>query len=259
MAQNWNGLIRYIKRKLGVPLNFLELSDHDIIEIIKDDVLPAFGQYLGTPVWFRIGPCHLIAMKDDAIEPEHSDDIPGVENQTYYMSEEYRIPTPDHITIADVQEVFWPQYFSGSGGIDSDLVQSMGYLQMNPMDMAMMNTYDDMMKSMQTVPTFRYIHPDRLQLDVSLRGKDIIIECKALHNDLTTIPGDMYYEIFKPWALAEILDNVVQMRKKYRNMSTPFGELQLNWEDLQQRQETIMTTVQEKLDSLPPDRLLEWI
>ena len=257
MAQNWNGIVKYIKRKLGVPLNFLELTDRDIIEIIKDDVLPAFSQYVGTPGWFRLGACDLIAMKD-ATDPTQGD-IEGESFRTYYMAEEYRIPVPDHMILVDVQEIYWPQYFQGGGGINSDLTQSMGFLQMNPMDMAMMNTYSDMIKSMQSVPTFRYITPNRLLFDVALQGKDMIIECKMMHNDLTTIPGDLYYEIFKPWALAEILDTVVQMRKKYRNMSTPFGELNLNWEDLQQRQETIMTTIQEKLDSLPPDRLLEWI
>jgi len=255
--QNWNNIIRYVKRKLGVPLNFLELSDADIKEILVEDILPAFSQYLGRPAWFRIGPQHLIGLKEATDETEG--DIEGESFTTYYMAEQYRIPTPPDMHIVDVQEVYWPQYFTGGGGIDSDVIQSMGFIQMNPMDMAIMNTYSDMVESMQSVPTFRFMPPNLMLLDVALRGKDIIVECKTIHTELETIPSDMYHELFKPWALAEILDTVVQLRKKYRNMSTPFGEINLNWEELQQRHETIMQTVQEKLDSLPPDRLIEFV
>jgi len=256
-TQSWNNVTRYIKRKLGVPLNFLELSDDDIKEIITDDVLPAFSQYIGKPAWFRLGAQHLIGIKEAT--DQSASDLPAEVFTTYYMAEEYRIPVPDNMAIVDIQEIYWPQYFSGGGGIDSDIIQSMGFIQANPMDIAMMNTYSDIIKSMQSVPTFRFISPDKVLLDTALRGKEFIIECKTIHTDLTTIPSDMYHEIFKPYALAEIIDTVVQMRKKYRTLSTPFGEINLNYEDLQQRHDQIMQTVQEKFDSLPPDRLIEFI
>lgn len=253
--QNWNNIIRYIKRKLGVPLNFLELTDTDIRDIIAEDVLPAFSQYIGRPGWFRLGPQHLVGTDDLATEEDESVFVDGG-RRNYYMSEVYQIPVPEDMFVVDVQELYWPQYFGATSGIDAELIQSMGMLSMNPMDQAILNVYSDIQKSMMTVPTYRFIPPSKIQLDISLNGKSIIIETKMVHSDFTTIPSDMYHEIFKPWALAEVLDNVIQLRKKYRNLSTPFGEINLNWEELQTRHDTIKQTIQEKVDSLPPDKLV---
>jgi len=252
--QNWNNVIRYIKRKLGVPLNFLELSDASIREIILEDVLPAFSQYLGTPVWFRLGPEHVITTDDKATNIDESLFVDAT-TTNYYIAERYQIPVPLDMSIVDVQEIYWPQY-GATAGTAAETIQNMGMMSMNPMDMAIMNVYSDIQKSMMTLPTYRFIPPKDLLLDISLFGKHIILECKAVHSDLETIPSDMYHELFKPMCLAEILDDVIQLRKKYRIMSTPFGEINLNWEELQTRHDTIKQTVQEKLDSLPPDHLV---
>lgn len=254
--QNWNNITRYIKRKLGVPLNFLELSDNDIKEIIVEDVLPAFSQYVGRPTWFRLGPEHIIGVDDESTHDVDESLFIDEGRRNYYMSERYAIPVPNDMSVVEVHELYWPQYFGATAGINAELIQSMGMLSMNPMDQAILNSYSDIQKSMMTTPTYRFIPPNELLLDISLNGKSIIIETKCVHEDLTTIPSDMYHEIFKPWALAEILDTVIQMRKKYRNLSTPFGEINLNWEDLQQRHEQIMQTIQEKVDSLPPEKLV---
>jgi len=164
------------------------------------------------------------------------------------------------MSIVDVQELYWPQYFAGNvTNIDFEIMQSAGAVMYDPTEMLINNVYSDIQHALSVLPTFRFIAPNQLLLDVSLNGKHIIIECKVVHTDLSTIPSDMYHEIFKPWALAEILDTVIQMRKKYRTMSTPFGEINLNWEELQTRYDTIMQTIQEKVDSLPPDRLIDFI
>ena len=46
MAQTWNNLLSYIKLELGAPLNLLEMSDQEIIENIKEHILPFFSQYM---------------------------------------------------------------------------------------------------------------------------------------------------------------------------------------------------------------------
>jgi hypothetical protein len=123
----------------------------------------------------------------------------------------------------------------------------------------MANTYFDMARHFSAAPTFMFIPPNELLIDMSLQGKTMIIEVAAIHDDLSTIPSDIYFEIFKEMCLAEILDTVAAMRKKYRNITTPFGSIELNWEELQTRADTLKTVIQEKLESLPPDVLLHWI
>jgi len=241
--QNWNSLFRYIKSKLGSPINLLELSDKDIYDIVVEDVLPPLSQYIGQPLWIRLDKSNLKANT--------------VEGETLLTAERYIIPVPDDYVIVDVQEVYWNNV--GIGGSDLEMGSTVGYGMSNPMDTAMASYYNDIVKSMEVVPTFQYIPPKELLIDVSLRSKSIIIECKAEHSDLSTIPSDFYYEFVRESALAHVYEAVANIRKKYKQLNTPFGQIELNWEDLETKADRINQTIQEKLDALPPDRLIEFI
>lgn len=242
--QNWNNLLRFIKRKVGSPLNFLELSDDDIYDIVMEDVMPALSQYIGKPVWFRLGAQHL---------------KPGTpQAEDYYTSEHYIIPVPKEMAIVEVIEVYWNQY--GQVGSAHELGMAQGYISMlDPRDTVMANTFIDMVKSFDIVPTFRFIPPREILFDTSLSDKEVIIECKAEHSDLSTIPSDIYFEIFRPMVHADVLETIVAMRKKYKTIATPFGQIELNWEDLKSEADQIKSTIQEKLDSLPPEILISFI
>lgn len=242
--QNWNNLLRYVKRKVGSPLNFLELSDEDIYDIVIEDVLPSLSQYIGKPVWFKLGSQHI---------------KPGTNtSENYYTSERYIIPLPKEMAIVEVIEVYWNQY--GQAGSNHELGMAQGYISMlDPRDTVMANTFIDMVKSFDIVPTFRFIPPREILFDTSLKGKDIIIECKAEHSDLSTMPSDIYFEILRPMVHSEVLDAIVAMRKKYKSIATPFGQIELNWEELKSESDQIRSTIQEKLDSLPPEILISFI
>lgn len=242
--QNWNNLLRYIKRKVGSPLNFLELSDEDIYDIVVEDVLPALSQYVGKPVWFFLGPQHLKPGTPSAID--------------CYTSERYIIPTPKDMAIVEVVEIYWNQY--GMLGSDHGLGMAQGYISMlDPRDTVMANTFMDMVKSLDVVPTFRFIPPKEILFDTSLNGKNVLIECKAEHSDLSTIPSDFYFEILKPKAHCEVLEALIGMRKKFKTIATPFGQIELNWEDLRSEADTIKSAIQEKLDSMPPEILVSFV
>lgn len=242
--QNWNNLLRYIKRKVGSPLNFLELSDEDIYDIVIEDVLPALSQYVGKPVWFTLGPQNLKPRTRTAHDS--------------YSSERYIIPVPKEMAIVEVIEVYWNQY--GMVGSCHELGMAQGYISMlDPRDTVMANTFIDMVRSLDVVPTFRFIPPKEILFDTSLNQKDLIIECKAEHSDLTTIPSDIYFEILKPKAHVEVLEALIGMRKKFKTLATPFGQIELNWEDLKSEADMIKSAVQEKLDSLPPEILVAFI
>lgn len=148
-VQNWNKLIMHVKRHLGVPLNFLELTDDDIKDIIESSVLPAFSQYVGRAVWFKLGPEHVLGV-DNASTPDVDEGtFIDATYTNYYIAERYKIPVPEDMYIVDVQELYWPQYFTGAvSGANADLIQSMGMLSINPMDTAIMNVYSDIHKSL---------------------------------------------------------------------------------------------------------------
>jgi len=246
--QNWNTLLKYIKRHLGVPLNLIELTDDDMVDIITADVIPSLSQYVGDQLWFRLGPQHI---------------KPGTRREeNFNVGERYIIPARENnVILTKVIECYWPQYSAVDlAGVGYGLIDGIAStVLMDPRDAVMANTYYDMSRMFSATPTFQFIPPFELLIDMSLQGKDMIIEVAAVHSDLSTIPSDIYQEVFKEMCLAEIMMSIAAMRKKYRNLTTPFGSIELNWEEIQTRADTLKTVIQEKLESLPPDVLLHWI
>lgn len=92
-GQNWNNILSYIKLSLGAPLNLIEIPDSDIIEYLKEHVLPVFSQYNPLKKWCYIGPEHMIV-----------DNLPG---QPQYR---FTIPTEIDEPIVDIVEVIFGPY-----------------------------------------------------------------------------------------------------------------------------------------------------
>jgi len=234
MAQNWNTLLNYIKRKVGAPLNLLELTDDDIYEIIKEDVIPALSQYIGRPLWLRLSSSNLAT-------------VTNAENQSTYT-----IPVPTDTILVDVLEVYYSSA-STSWGAYGNVV---GVL--DPRDIAMMNEFADMMSYLSVAQAYHFMYPNTISFAEQLQD-DVILECKAVHSDLSTIPGDIYYDIFRDWCLAEIKEDVLAMRSKYEGISAPFGEIRLNWQKLEQDVMTLRQKVEAKLDAMPTEHLITFV
>lgn len=232
--QNWNNLITYVKRKLGVPLNLIEFSDDDIIHIIKEDVLPAMSQYIGKPCWIRLENCHKIESDDS--------------NLTYEL---YQIPIPCDVILVDVQEVYYHRDNMGVLGIYQNMLSVL-----DPRDTVMTNQFLDMLNSLETVQAFDFIPPDKIRFERPLCGNSVILECKVEHTDLHTVPSDYYHEILKPWCVAEIMENIAAIRSKYQSINTPLTEINLNYGELAQKAQEIKQQINEKLDATPPDHLV---
>lgn len=240
MSQDWNSLIRYVKRKLGSPPNKLELSDDEIYEIIKDDVLPELSQFsVARTIYIRIS-------NTDHIDPPNSS-----EGITFEL---YKIPVPDDIRLIDVQEVYYNRDNMGTLGVYQNMLAVL-----DPRDAVMTNEFLDMLNSLEVLQAFEFRAPDEIMFERPLLGASVILECKVEHTDLNTIPSDVYREIFKPWCVAEIMEDLASIRKKYRSVNTPFGEIGMNWEELETKAASIKETIKDKLDAMPPDHLVHII
>lgn len=232
--QNWNNLVTYVKRKLGSPLALLEYTDDDIRQVIVEDVLPAMSQYIGKPIWLRL-------TGHDKIVAEDTD----------VVYEQYRIPIPDDIILVDIQEVYYNRDNMGTLGIYQNMLAVL-----DPRDAVMTNEFLDMLNSLEAVQAFEFIPPNIIRFERALYGCDVILECKAQHTDLNSVPSDYYQEILKPWCVAEVMENIGAMRSKYRTINTPSGQIELNYDALITQAQTIKTSIQDKLDSTPPDHLV---
>ena len=237
--QNWNSLIKYIKLKLGVPTNLIEFTDADIKEYLEENVVPHMSNYVGKQCWILIKQENIIT---DSNDPEYDSLLSGLK---------YRIPVPQNVEIIDVYTLYLGRT-DITGGI-----LSQGYILLDPRDAVMANSYSSMQESMRIAIDYEFIRPDILILPKELH-EDIIIECRAVHQDLHSIPADFYHDIFKKKCLGEIMSLCAAQRSKYDNLSTQFGPLPINWDRLEAKAEQILQEVDSQLDAMPPEILVGW-
>lgn len=131
-GQSWNNIIDYIKLNLGAPLNLIEISDSNMVEILKEHVLPVFSQYHPHRKWVLMGP-------NDMITPEK----PG---QPLYR---YRIPHEKDEPIIDILEVIFSSY--------TTLTQEYGLVPYNTLgaiDQVIANSYIDAVRSISVHNTW---------------------------------------------------------------------------------------------------------
>ena len=231
MAQSWNDVLNYIKRNLGAPLNKLEISDDEMVKDLREQILPFFSQYAPRKKFKAIDNSHLIS---------HT---PG---QPLFQ---YKIPLVYEEYIIDILNF----YFSNN----YNLVEIFTPLISNPeqaMDTIILNSYTDLVKSMQPANTWEFLPPDILVFDFDIGFG--ILEYNTVHEELMTIEPDKYHLMLKKLCLANVKIWLSAMRSKFENLTTPFGQLALNWEMLKNDGEKEKEEVLQLLNMIPPDFLI---
>ena len=240
-GQSWNNILSYIKMSLGAPLNLIEISDSDIVEMLKEHVLPVFSQYAPDRRWVLMGPDNL---------------LPNSKlGQPLYR---YKIPHPKDEPIIDVLEVMFSSY--------SILSQEYGMIPYNTMgaiDQVIANSYVDAIRSISVKNTWDYIPPDIISLDIALTDWSAtangIIVCNytTIHKTLDTIRPDFYSLCFKKMCLGQTMLYLSALRSKFENLTTPFGGINLNWQSLYDQGTRLLEECNQFLITIPPDKLLE--
>lgn len=241
-TQNWNHLLEFIKLKLGVPTNLLEISDADIQKYIKDHVIPEISNVISARAWSVITSANLI---NDPNDPDYVEPFKDLR---------YRIPMDEKYEIIDVYDA----YIRPSNSPYFD-VGTYGYAVLDPRDIVMWNTYADIFKSLNPVTDYYFIRPNIIQFGRKLLRDGIILECRVIHTNLESIPSDVFHDIFKMKCLGEVMSLVAAQRSKYENMSTQFGTIPINWERLETKSQEILQEVESKLDACPPEYLIAWM
>jgi hypothetical protein len=199
-------ILRYLEKKLGYRFNDLEISPNDIIENIQTDSLETFSKY------FPYVERHYIDVTKDRVEQ--------YQNQYYLKTD---------LQVLAVKQVFLGNNF-GDGG---DPYATARYCPKhnNFFDIQLRND----MASLSTVPvTFNFIYPNRVEIYPSnyTKGK-ILTELHCVHSkDFSTIPLNMKDEFLK-LCLYDTQEVLYQIRHRFANLQTAFGNIELFIDDLQ--------------------------
>lgn len=234
MLQNWNNIISYIKYNLGVPYNLLEITDDEIIDFLKNQVLPEFSQYAPHKLWLPISK------------------VDEINSPVNFNSNSYKLNIPDDIYVLAVENVYLNTISPFTGNLNNPA------MFVNPIDIVLSNAYATLSASLQPIQNFEYFPPRTLCFSL-LIGEGVIAEINVIHDKLETISPDLYNSIFKKMCASAVFKYVARIRSKFSTITTPFGELNMNIADLQSQAQTWDTEIQASFDNIPPNQLLAWL
>lgn len=254
MQQSWNNILNYIKRQLGGKLNLIEMSDEEILEGIREDVMPFFSQYVPLKKGTSITEENRVGKSDRSLNRWT-----------------YNLPVAEDVYIIDIFEVYssprgdtMTDPYYGTKYSKSNVAGSIGYYGRGDVnmpgggmiDMVISNQFLDMIDSLSMKNTWEFRPPRLLVFDASITHALVVYN--TIHDDPKTVDPSLYNIIFKPLCLATVIEWIVALRSKYQQLSTQMGEIQLNFQELQQKGERLKQEAIEKLNQIPPDHFIYW-
>lgn len=199
-------ILRYLEKKLGYRFMDLEISPNDIIEDIQTDSLETFSKYYPYIVRHQI----------DVVE----DKVPGYENRFFLKTQ---------LPILAVKKHYLNNNFYG------DLGQVGSERNFCPKSFAEGQIMADLTSMVRTPITFDFIHPNMVEIQPSgfTKGR-ILIDLHCIHPlDFSTIPLNLKDEFLK-LCLLDTQESLYQIRHRFANLQTAFGNIELFIDDLQE-------------------------
>lgn len=224
--QSWDNVLDHIKTELGADVMQLELSDQEIVQKIQAHVLPEFSAYDKLHKYYKMTEDHIV--NTDPVYTYEFTDFP------------YRIFSVankiDRSTYLDYSQIALQ---TQAGDITDYLIRQ---------------NYLDMSKLARGDNTWRFLPPNQFQVtkaNFTQITDEFILELDVCHNDPTTIsPG--LYDSFRDLATAYIMNAIGKIRKKYNNFNTPFGNIQLNSDELIEEAKDLRSRTLDELKRTPP-------
>lgn len=204
-------VLTYIEKYLGFQFTDIELSHDEILRNIRSDTLVVFSKYF--PYQERL----LINSKKDL--------VPGYINR-YFLNCENQILNVNRII--------------GLGTMGSDAISTYVHpsaiMQMmgDPVSMQMSA---DILSLTKNPITFVYYHPNQVEIAPNYAmSNNYIIMCNTVHPDhFGTIPSMLENEFLR-LAYYDTCIVLYSLRKRFNNLQTSFGSMELNLDDLSDAQ-----------------------
>lgn len=226
----WSFVVERVKDELGLPFQPLEFTDAQVIDYLKRNALKKFEKYF--PAVRRI-------TLDTTVSEVH---VPN-------RNSEYYIIDPDNRQILDVQ-AFLPTQ-------SEDLILGhpwLGVFNYDSIPDYVLQVHKAMTTKLFSIYdyTTEFLPPNILCVRPQFRGTAVVQYEAALDSELTDIVPQIE-DYFIDLCLAMMMKRIGRIRQKYQNISTPFGEIQLNADQLYSEGEQKLNELIEQFErgSLP--------
>ena len=230
--QSWENVLDAIKTELAADVFKLEVTDSQIIDKIYKHVLPEFSTYDGLSKYYKVTYNNLIS-------------------ETPVM--EYKITDFDYRIVGINGKIDKSSY------IDMQMNQ-MQHMSGDITDYLVRQNYLDMSNMVRADNTYRFMTPDIVQVTkagLSYIGDEFILELDCIHEDPTTIDSTLYKE-FVDLSVAYCLNWIGKIRKKYNNVTTPFGQIEMNGDEMVNEARELKQRTLENLLRTPNDQIV-WV
>lgn len=234
-SQTWNSILGYIKRELGTGVTLLEMPDDEIIEGLDEDVLSLMSQYTPHRNYTYITSANRLP-HIQAGQPQWS----------------YLLPVDQEEHIIDIYEVM-PD--TNAINLDELGMETADYSSESMINLVISNTYIDAAKSLGVRNTWNFRPPRTIEMDKQINQACVIYNTP--HVTPKTMRPDLFNTTFKPLCLGHVQRWLSAKRAKFENVATPFGQINLNWQKLETDSQTNIQEAMQKLELVPPDKLIE--
>jgi len=231
--QSWENLLDYIKGELGAPVIQIELTDDQIMDIIKMHTLPMISRY------FPLTRYYFLTENENCVQ-HNPTRIYKIKNFPYKILKIERIIAKPNII--DYNQNIAVALFAGD---ITNVLAANNMMQSKTVVMA-----DD---------SYIFRPPNTIELIKSDNNfhnyNDFIAELACVHDNPTTLDADGY-DYLKDLSLAEIKIRLGAIREKFQNFSTPVGQVQLQSTELKQEGKQEKRDILEELKRMPPDQYI---
>lgn len=188
--------LRYINRRLGAAMQVIELSEDEIMRIVFQESLPTFSKFFP---WKYKTNVHC-----------WKDKVPGTRNKFF-------LKDIDKLQILGTSRIWLDNVaYYGSSQVT---------LNLDPFSYQLMS---DAISATTTPITVLYEQPNIVEIHPYIESLgEALIELNCVHpSHLTTIGLDMR-DHFLNLAYLDILVSLLPLRKRFENISTPYGQISL--------------------------------
>jgi hypothetical protein len=206
---NWQFVLQRIKEELSLPFQVLEKSDEEIIDYCKRNALKEFEMYF--PEKWR-----LTLNCDD---PEMK--VPDRSSEFYLVDPDDR----EIKNIIDVYPGYGPTIMTGH--------PYMGAWTFAGLEEWMLSVYKANM--LKPFSHFNYTHefmpPNMLRISPKFDGACVVAYERSHDPELSSLDPNLH-NVFIDLCYGKFAMMIGRLRKKYNSYTTPFGEINVNGDDI---------------------------
>lgn len=223
-------ILEYIKGNLGYDTNIIELTDDFIITWLQNHIIREFSDY--CPEKAFVG-----------FKPHEAERVPNTNNQFYFNDPEGR----------DIYSVL--EMIDNTSLLGGHPLMGVSHMMQIPDFLVSAITSNMAKRFSMTSHIYEFIDPNIIRISGFIPTFVVIVYEREHAKNFSSIPKE-YHSDFLDLCLGEIMKLIGVRRKQFSNLSTPYGEINIDL-DIEDKGQALKDKVHENIDQIVQDLTLD--